>query len=421
MTTKELRETIKKYREYLLSLQIENLNFESDKRKCEVDIETYDYQINKEENYNNQMLTYNCDNKKVSKKEYYQVLSEMKNNCYSSLKELIESSRYNKYFLNKCLKEESIINDELSKLNEAKEEFESIKNLVDKYNQGITANKQKNQTSPSFFLTGIILLMVGFFMASFMIMPIISDTSIEGEHNLYFFILPCIYMGFVGLKLCVSYRPKKVNNFIIKTINKFNESQNVIHQIIAQQYIKPYLDDLKLLKEKRLNELVELQEKHERNIEEINLKYNNVMLPLGIRSLYYRLDEDMRDLFLTLGLNAESEKDFNDIYTRCLNEKRENTRLSEYKKQTIELSLQTEELQRQTENKLREEQKRTEMMENYNREQLSLLEKNNELQKQANEAQAKYNRERIEESKKQTKSLKRQEELAEYYHNKNDF
>lgn len=420
MTKEELRNIISEYKNYELEKKIEN--FEYQKKVNE---------INSNKNAFNNILTITKEN--INEKKKYDILINYVSNFaeyerakhdflkfnYKSSDDLINSNEYKQYFNDTiiCESDKLFLDKKLKELNLEVTNFLQMEHFIKKCSykyKSIPNNPQKER--PIFVVRKTLLysviLMLGLGLYSIFSLLIFKDSLVPLLLFMIFFVADSFYA------MKDRYNPKKTRDFLNNTIANYYFLKQEILSLLYKKYIEPYYNNI--FKKSDLD-LEQITLNHNEKLNEIYKKYENLELPQGIRILYYNLDENYRDLFLNLGLNADNEKDFNDIYSKCLQEMRANEELLEKKKQTREMQNQTAILATQSEKIIKEEEKRTRELEEYNKQQLYMLEKNNELLSQANKEQEKYNKQQLELSKKQAEALKRQKEIAENYHNKNDY
>lgn len=153
--------------------------------------------------------------------------------------------------------------------------------------------------------------------------------------------------------------------------------------------------------------LKELENNHQEDIKKVEEQYIafEIKLPNEIISMYEKLGEEEQDLFVTLARNAESEKDFSNIYVQCINAKNSRKAYEEQRKQTEEIKKQIkfveEEHKKQTRiMKERAEQERIHM-ENVEQQNKELLRKQDE----ANKLAEKNAKKQLELAKKSANSL----------------
>lgn len=221
-------------------------------------------------------------------------------------------------------------------------------------------------------------------------------------------------ISFLLVVTCLIFSKKndryiKFSNFLDTQIKKYN---HIIYEISKDIYveIKQINDELENEWKTKLNML---EEEYNKNFGEIYDNYDrSIKLPDEIIKMYENLQKEEQDLFVMLARNAESEKEFSNIYVQCINAENSRKVYEEQRKQTETLQKQTriveEEHKKQTRIlKERAEQERIHM-ENVERQNKELLRKQDE----ANKLAEKNAKKELELARKSVSSLEKLEEQA---------
>ena len=185
---------------------------------------------------------------------------------------------------------------------------------------------------------------------------------------------------------------KKIDYFVNRSINEYNQVYIKIKNYVDEKIISPYIEGK--LHEEYEEELSKLEKSYQDEVKVIQNKYNQclVKLPYEIEVMYNKLDREEQDLFVTLAGNADSEKDFSNIYVQCLNAKNSRRIYEEQKMQTAEARKQTwlaeqnaKEYEKQTRLIERQAEEQRAHMAEVERQNAELVKKQNEANKLAKE------------------------------------
>lgn len=241
-----------------------------------------------------------------------------------------------------------------------------------------------------------------------------SIFSIIGLLLNYMLFLPYIFL-FISLILFLKRKEalKKINSKINEIIVKHNHICYEISKRVNEKIDKYFCEKSQEYGFK----LKELKNNHQEDIKKVEEQYIacEIKLPNEIISMYEKLGEEEQDLFVTLARNAESEKEFSNIYVQCINAKNNRKAYDEQRKQTSIIQKQAmsveEEYKKQTRiMKERADQERIHM-ENVERQNKELLRKQDEANKIA-EKTAKMQNELARKSVNSLRELEYQTRLA---------
>lgn len=232
----------------------------------------------------------------------------------------------------------------------------------------------------------------------------------------YFSYLVISYAVVVLVLYCVSGRfnrrkglPYHWKTYTIQYVKNMNEIYNELFNHVQVKILNQYIDNVKI--PQLNNEFMDIYTFTLLEIVKVKNEYNNSenILPKKVIAMYDQLEEEEREMFITLGKNAESIKEFSNILIEC--KKLEDSRKSKeaYQKQLLEAEKQTryakdaaEDARRRVElesQSLAEQQRQTEILReqaaqqaSYNAEMLKKQEEANKLAKKLSKDNDKLNK-----------------------------
>ena len=232
----------------------------------------------------------------------------------------------------------------------------------------------------------------------------------------YFSYLVISYAVVVLVLYCVSGRfnrrkglPYHWKTYTIQYVKNMNEIYNELFNHVQVKILNQYIDNVKI--PQLNNEFMDIYTFTLLEIVKVKNEYNDSenILPKKVIAMYDQLEEEEREMFITLGKNAESIKEFSNILIEC--KKLEDSRKSKeaYQKQLLEAEKQTryakdaaEDARRRVElesQSLAEQQRQTEILReqaaqqaSYNAEMLKKQEEANKLAKKLSKGNDKLNK-----------------------------
>ena len=277
--------------------------------------------------------------------------------------------------------------------------FKKCESAIKKCTDEINCIKYKNQKyikrMMNNFYMSFITMTIGYaLVATFLLLyykDIISSDDIMNVVITGGFILVFFAMAAL-IAYTIKYTNRKVDSFVSQSINEYNQAYLKIKDVVNKEVIASYINNE--LKEEYERELAKIEKSYQDEVREIQNKYNQclVKLPYEIEVMYSKLDREEQDLFVTLAGNAESERDFSNIYVQCVNAKNSRKIYEEQKMQTAEARRQTwlaeqnaKEYEKQTRLIERQAEEQRAHMAEVERQNAELVKKQNEANKLAKE------------------------------------